>query len=371
MNKKNIERTVHKVLSTVYYNNLEEVTDVLGYEVYDTFFDSYLLRAWEEEDGSIVRRADKNPAFCNINIKKIKGDRLHSGLFLQTLLEKEECWYHTFDIERVTDTLVFSDDFFLLVSSGVNNTAKTFMTAHCRNQEVADRLVNYLNIFKEERKKSFNYITCYNTGFTSNEFDLPEGLSIPLNNYLPDFPWQKLTNFCEGEKPGIFMLYGDPGCGKSMIIRKLISECDTDFYILDSSILNNITSTLFIDFLTDECSNCVLVLEDCEALLRNRDEVFNPFISALLNLTDGLLGDGLKLKFICTFNTDINKVDSALLRKGRLTGKYEFKRLPKDKANEVCRSLGLKEIDREASLADIYNQEENDFSKKEVRRIGF
>ena len=32
-------------------------------------------------------------------------------------------------------------------------------------------------------------------------------------------------------------------------------------------------------------------------------------MSTILNLTDGLLGDGLKLKFICTFNTDINQID--------------------------------------------------------------
>ena len=371
MNKGNIERAIQSIISTKNINTLEDIADSIGFELFGEFMDLYYLRSWEEDDGTIVQVADKAPILKNINVKKVKGDKLHFGLFFKNLTEAEDCWYHTFAIDRVTDTILVGEDFFTVVTSAVNNTVRTSFIVYCKNQEVANRLSKYLVIFKEETKKVFNYITCYNTGFSTTEFDLPEGLVIPLNNYLDDFPWNKLKSFCEQEKPGIFMLYGSPGCGKSMAIRKLIAECDTDFYILDSSILNNITSTLFIDFLMDECSNCVLILEDCETLLRNREESFNPFMSAMLNLTDGLLGDGLKLKFICTFNTNLNKIDPAILRKGRLTGKYEFKRLPKDKANEVCRNLGFPEINKEASLAEIYNQEENDFSKKESKRIGF
>ena len=99
----------------------------------------------------------------------------------------------------------------------------------------------------------------------------------------------------------------------------------------------------------------------------------NPYISMLLNLTDGLLGGNLGIKIICTFNANFNKIDSALLRKGRLIAKYEFKELSIGKSQSLSDSLGFKTmIEKEMTLAEIYNQSEEDFGGKgERRRIGF
>jgi len=55
----------------------------------------------------------------------------------------------------------------------------------------------------------------------------------------------------------------------------------------------------------------------------------------LLNISDGLLYDCLNIQIICSFNIDIIKVDSALLRKGRLIAKYEFKELEVAKAQAL------------------------------------
>ena len=87
----------------------------------------------------------------------------------------------------------------------------------------------------------------------------------------------------------------------------------------------------------------------------------------LLNLTDGIIGDVLGIKLICTFNTSLNNIDKALIRKGRLSLKYEFKKLAKDKVSNI---IG-KTVDKEMTLADIYYADENDFSKKIQNKIGF
>ena len=109
-------------------------------------------------------------------------------------------------------------------------------------------------------------------------------------------------------------------------------------------------------------------MEDCEKALTSRDKVYNPVMSTLLNLTDGIIADVLGIKLICTFNTNLNNIDKALLRKGRLSLKYEFKKLNAEKASKL---LG-RNITNEMSLADIYyDKEENDFSKKIERKIGF
>ena len=87
----------------------------------------------------------------------------------------------------------------------------------------------------------------------------------------------------------------------------------------------------------------------------------------MLNLTDGIVGDVFGVKFICTFNSNVKDIDKALLRKGRLSMKYEFKKLSVDKVKKI-----YPKADSEMTLADAYFAEnENDFSKEEKRAIGF
>ena len=92
-------------------------------------------------------------------------------------------------------------------------------------------------------------------------------------------------------------------------------------------------------------------------------------MSILLNLTDGIIGDVLNIKLICTFNTSLSNIDKALLRKGRLSLKYEFKKLAKEKCRKIAHDDSINE---DMSLADLYNRdEENDYSKTNSHKIGF
>lgn len=91
-------------------------------------------------------------------------------------------------------------------------------------------------------------------------------------------------------------------------------------------------------FLMDN-RNSVLVIEDAEELISSREEVRNSNLSMLLNLTDGLLGESVGIQIIVTFNTDVNNIDKALLRKGRLSIIYEFKLLALDRRNALLNKL--------------------------------
>ena len=87
----------------------------------------------------------------------------------------------------------------------------------------------------------------------------------------------------------------------------------------------------------------------------------------------GIMSDIFNGKFICTFNTDISKVDPALLRKGRCFGKYEFKKLDAKKAEALLKERGfdIKKCD-DMTLADIYNYEVTDIEESpSQKRIGF
>ena len=88
-------------------------------------------------------------------------------------------------------------------------------------------------------------------------------------------------------------------------------------------------------------------------------------------MSDGLLSDIFNIKFICTFNTAIDKIDKALLRKGRCKINYEFKELAAKKVEVLNKkhNLGIKNI-QDMTLADIYNYTE-DVTEKKPKKIGF
>ena len=163
------------------------------------------------------------------------------------------------------------------------------------------------------------------------------------------------------------MFYGEPGTGKTTLIKHLIGKyIDKEFIFVDGALLGSIPQEKLMQYFMDNMDT-VFILEDCEKILTDRDSGYNPVMPVLLNITDGIVGDVIKPKFICTFNSKISKIDKALLRKGRLSLKYEFKKLSKDKVNKI-----LPGEDTDMTLADIYYKEqENDYSKIQKNKIGF
>ena len=117
--------------------------------------------------------------------------------------------------------------------------------------------------------------------------------------------------------------------------------------------------------------NATFIMEDCELLLHSREQGGNGLISSLLNLSDGILGDSLHIKFLCTFNSDLRQIDKALLRKGRLKIKYELKELGVDKANILLDRLGYDKTARPLPLCDIYNYNVDNGNKVKTSKIGF
>ena len=203
-------------------------------------------------------------------------------------------------------------------------------------------------------------------GITKMEQDLKK-IDVDIEtNYNDDIPYDKIKNILTEDGKSLLLFYGEPGTGKSTIIRKLIGEVDRRFIFMDPSIVSTISNVQFISFLSD-IKGSVIVLEDCEKLLKSREDGFNATIGTVLNLTDGIVGDSFGVKFICTFNSKIDDVDKALLRKGRLSLKYEFGKLSIDKVKKI-----YPDAKDDMTLADAYfAAEENDFSKKNEKRIGF
>lgn len=193
-------------------------------------------------------------------------------------------------------------------------------------------------------------------------------------NYNEDFlPINELiiSSLSKKDSKGLVLLHGKAGAGKTTYIRYLISILSKfkKIIYLPSDIAESISSPAFVPFFINN-RNCVLVIEDAENILIKRSAHSKQSISNLLNLSDGLISDVCNIQIICTFNTDIVNIDPALLRKGRLIAKYDFRELSIERTNALSNKLGMGNIDKEMVLADIYNQKDISFNDKKSN-IGF
>ncbi|HAI76167.1 MAG TPA: AAA family ATPase [Microscillaceae bacterium] len=170
---------------------------------------------------------------------------------------------------------------------------------------------------------------------------------------------------------GLVLLYGVPGTGKTSYIRYLTSLINKRMIYIPPDFAYKIASPDFLPLLISN-PNSVLIIEDAEDIVEARETGRNISVSNLLNLADGLLSDCLNIQILCTFNTHISNIDTALLRKGRLIATYEFKPLAAPKAQELSNQLGFEtKIERPMSLADIYNQHDQAFAVEKGASIGF
>ena len=176
------------------------------------------------------------------------------------------------------------------------------------------------------------------------------------------------------KKNGLILLHGKYGTGKTTYIRHLISSINKRFIFLPLNLMEAISEPGFLPFISNY-KESVLILEDAEDLLtsRNAMPMRNNALVNLLNIGDGLLSDALSIKIICTFNADLKQIDKAILRKGRLVTRYEFKELQVDKVNKLREKLGITEkIEQTMTLADIYNKDGANFAEMaETKSVGF
>jgi hypothetical protein len=183
---------------------------------------------------------------------------------------------------------------------------------------------------------------------------------------------KKICDFiAEDDKSGLVILHGDKGTGKTSYIKHLVNIFpNRKFVYVPASMINLLGEPSFGSFLIT-LNNHVIVLEDCENAIRDRKANGSASaVSLLLNMTDGLLSDDLGMKFICTFNEDMKNIDPALLRKGRLMSKYEFKALSIDKAKELLFERGIEnpQLDKPLTLAEIFHYEDTSYetTKKSI-----
>jgi hypothetical protein len=263
--------------------------------------------------------------------------------------------------EKLSNSIIFDEEFIYCNGVFLMDTPK-----------VSDRMAKC--IAEKEYKPQIRWISRGTRGGIEQKYmDITPRGDIK-ENYNDDF-WpvhEKITKLIHSDESSIIILHGKPGTGKTSYIRDLIdSNRDVTFYWVDSSIFNYIDSSDFIQFIVS-CKNAVFVLEDSESLLASREHSRNPAMQSLLSISNGMLGDSLKIKFICTFNTDHRNVDKAITRKGRMRVKYEFKDLKKEKVEKIFTKMGVDaSLAKDMPLCDVYNYLDDNGTADNSKKIGF
>ena len=168
-----------------------------------------------------------------------------------------------------------------------NSQAVLYYDPNKIDDEFIEELGRQINIFPEKPGKQFvNLVVAEYGELILQKFPI-ERTEIDIDNhYNDDFANYDVLikkNLGKDKEKGLILLHGSPGTGKTSYIRHLISTINRKFIYIPPNMACNISEPSFITFLTSH-PDTVLVIEDAEEILANRNGNNNSAISNLLNL---------------------------------------------------------------------------------------
>ena len=165
--------------------------------------------------------------------------------------------------------------------------------------------------------------------------DVVDHYPAPVRTAVDDLLARELT--LNGGR--IILWYGPPGTGKTTAIRALARSwrgIARFQVVLDAEGLLGRAATLMEVLLEEDEDDArwrVLVIEDADELIRAdaKNRVGQSF-SRLLNVGDGIAGQGVRVLVLITTNEPVGALHPALLRPGRCLSTIEFRRFTRAEA---------------------------------------
>jgi energy-coupling factor transporter ATP-binding protein EcfA2 len=214
--------------------------------------------------------------------------------------------------------------------------------------------------------------------FEPFETIVPEKFSIK-KYYKNDFApiHENILENLKKEESGLYLFHGEPGTGKTTYIKYLSTLLQRDMIYVPVAFIDSIIDPSFLPSLLKK-RHSILVIEDAEKALLKREpgDSSSSLVSAILNITDGIMGNVFNISVIATYNSDRQDIDKALLRKGRLKGEYKFDKLSIEQCQKIIDENNIDyNVTEPMTLAEIFNTGVPDVvvspELKEEKRMGF
>ena len=321
--------------------NLQYMDDDLSYEILDSYFrkvDSFGVAGYKFDYGVLTQTAiyvEDLEDVCISRHQRLSRNYNDDREELPSLI-RTETWF----IEEV--------ETFIVVNVSNNNpnfyriyTQYRTSPVYLLNKLLALSILNSPTEAAPEPKIGLLVTVGDGLDVATTTMEVPkiEDINIPYGRGFDKISDTIVETIKSKDETGLMIFHGEPGTGKTTYIKWLSGQTHRRFIYIPSYMVRSITDPSFMSLFL-RLKDTVFVIEDAEESLGPRVQGGNSIVSTLLNLTDGILANALNCQFICTFNTEIENIDSALLRPGRLLVRHEFKALDVEDATTYLTHSG-------------------------------
>jgi len=174
---------------------------------------------------------------------------------------------------------------------------------------------------------------------------------------------QLMAQTAETPRSGkIILWHGEPGTGKSWALRSLVSAwrdwCQANLILDPEAAFADPKYVAQLLKAQGATTHRLLICEDADSLVSSR-EGREGRLERILNMTDGLVGQGSNVMILITTNAGPDRLDPAVSRPGRCFANIAFNRFTLEETKARAKGSGLR-VKAAMTLAETYNVNRRD-----------
>lgn len=210
-----------------------------------------------------------------------------------------------------------------------------------------------------------SYWTCIGSTFNPRPMDtlfFDNSIKDKITKHLDDWLLNEDVYKSRGLtfKTGI-LLYGVAGTGKSSLASAIATYLNCGLISIDAASFGDLNISEVVESINADNCRYVVLIDEIDTIFATREdeaisEKQKAKISKLLALLDSQQSPN-NVIFVATTNY-VERLDKAVIRKGRFDMSVELGNISKDTAVDMCKSFNLNEAETKKALAQFKNMSE-------------